>query len=223
VTLAQPFIDWGRIVDERAEIVAKLFEHLQLTVIAVVVGFAISLPLAIYAYRHRRVYGPLTAVTGVLYTIPSIAFVGFMLPFTGLSATTIEVPLVTYTLLIFIRNIVSGLEAVPDDAREAARGMGFSDRQLLWKVELPLALPVIMAGVRLATVTTIGLVTISAVIGLGGFGRFILTGLNTFDTTLSLLGAVLSLALAVAVDAALVGVERGITPWARRRSTRGVA
>jgi osmoprotectant transport system permease protein len=218
VTLAQPLIDWGRIVDERPEIVAKLIEHLELTAIAVVVGFAISLPLGIFAYRHGWAYTPITSATGVLYTIPSLAFIAFMIPYTGLAKPTAEVPLVTYTLLILIRNIVAGLQSVPADAREAARGMGYSDRQLLWKVELPLALPVIMAGIRLATVTTIGLVTITAIIGLGGFGRFILTGLNTFDTTLSLLGAVLSLVLAVAVDAVLVGTERIITPWTRRRT-----
>jgi osmoprotectant transport system permease protein len=211
-------IDWERIVDERAEIMFRIGQHLQLTVIAVVVGLIISLPLGIYAYRHRWAYGPITGVTGILYTIPSLALFAFLLPYTGLTGIlTAEIGLVSYTLLILIRNIVSGLQGVPEDAREAASGMGYSNRQLLWRVEFPLALPVIMAGVRLATVTTIGLVTVTAIIGKGGLGRFILDGLNTFDTTLSLLGAILSLLLALTVDFLLVRVERWITPWARRR------
>lgn len=216
--LAQPLVDWERVVDERSEILFRLGQHLQLTVVAVVVGLAISLPLGIYAYRHKWAYGPVTSVTGILYTIPSLALFAFLLPYTGLEGIlTAEIGLVSYTLLILIRNIVSGLEAVPEDSREAARGMGYSRGQLLWRVELPLALPVIMAGIRLATVTTIGLVTVTAIIGKGGLGRFILDGLNTFDTTLSFMGAVLSLLLAVFVDFLLVRLERVVTPWARRR------
>ena len=211
-------VDWGRVVDLRGEILYRLGEHLQLTVVAVLVGLAISLPLGIYAYRHKWSYGPITAVTGILYTIPSLALFAFLLPYTGLEGIeTAEIGLVSYTLLILIRNIVSGLESVPADAHEAARGMGYSNRQLLWRVELPLALHVIMAGVRLATVTTIGLVTVTAIIGKGGLGRFILDGLNQFDSTLSLTGAILSLVLALAADFALVRVERLVTPWARGR------
>lgn len=222
--LAQPVIDWGRIVDERSEIVFRVTQHLQLTVIAVAIGLAISLPLGIYAYRHKWAYGPITGVTGIIYTIPSLALFAFLLPYTGLRGiTTAEIGLVGYTLLILIRNIVSGLDGVPEDAREAAVGMGYSNRQLLWRVELPLALPVITAGIRLATVTTIGLVTVTAIIGKGGLGRFILDGLNTFDTTLSILGAVLSLALALIVDFLLVRFERLITPWARRRDVEAFA
>jgi osmoprotectant transport system permease protein len=217
-------IDWGRIVDERAEILFRIGQHLQLTVVAVVVGLAISLPLGIYAFRHKWAYGPITGVTGILYTIPSLALFAFLLPYTGLTGIlTAEIGLVSYTLLILIRNIVSGLQGVPEDAREAAWGMGYSNRQMLWRVELPLALPVIMAGIRLATVTTIGLVTVTAIIGKGGLGRFILDGLNTFDTTLSLLGAILSLLLALTVDFLLVRFERLITPWARRRDVEAFA
>ena len=217
MVLAQTF-DWGRAVDMRGEILYRLGEHLQLTVVAVVVGMAISLPLGIYAFRHKWSYGPITAVTGTLYTIPSVALFAFLLPYTGLEGIeTAEIGLVSYTLLILIRNIVSGLDSVPSDAREAARGMGYSNRQMLWRVELPLSLPVFMAGVRLATVTTIGLVTVTAIIGKGGLGRFILDGLNQFDTTLSIMGAVLSLLLALAADFVLVRVENMITPWTRRR------
>ena len=214
---AAALIDWGRIVHERSEIVSRLAEHVQLTVLAVAIGLIISFPLGVVAYRHRWAYGPITGITGILYTIPSIALFAALIPFTGLSLVTAEIGLVSYTLLILIRNVVAGLHGVPADAREAAVGMGYSRRQLLWKVEVPLAMPVIMAGVRLATVTTIGLVTVAALIGKGGLGYFILAGFRTFDSTLSFIGGALSLALAVTVDAALVGLERSATPWARRR------
>jgi osmoprotectant transport system permease protein len=182
----------------------------------VAIGFAISLPIAVYAYRHRRVYAPLTFVTGLLYTIPSLALFVLLQPFTGLSTTTAEIGLVSYTLLILIRNTVAGLRGVPEDVKEAARGTGHTDRQILWKVELPLAVPAIVAGVRVATVTTIGLVTVTALIGKGGLGHFILLGLQTFFSTATLLGAILSVALALVADGLLLGAERALTPWARR-------
>jgi osmoprotectant transport system permease protein len=218
--MAEPVIDWSRIPGEGDEIVTQLVEHLQLTVIAVAIGLLISLPLGIFAYRHGWAYGPITAVTGILYTIPSIALFAFLIPFTGLGIVTAEIGLVGYTLLILIRNVVAGLRGVPDDAREAARGMGFSERQMLWRVEIPLAVPVIMAGIRLATVTTIGLVTVAALIGRGGLGQFILEGFRTFDSTLSFIGGSLSLLLAVTVDGLLVVLERAVTPWARQRKDR---
>ena len=184
----------------------------------------IALPLGVFAYRHRWSYGPITAVTGILYTIPSLALFAFLLPYTGLRGIwTAEIGLVGYTLLILIRNVVAGLAGVPADAKETAEGMGYSRRQLLWRVELPLALPVIMAGVRLATVTTVGLVTVTAVIGKGGLGRFILDGLNQFDTTLSFIGAAASLILAIVVDWILVRAERAVTPWTRARRVRAYA
>ena len=213
-------IRWSWVVDNSGEIFDRLLEHLQLTAIAVFFGLLISFPLAIYAYRHRRAYAPITVVTGILYTIPSLALFAFLLPYTGLTVMTAEIGLVSYTLLILIRNIVAGLQGVPPDARDAAIGMGYSPRQLLWRVELPLALPVILAGIRLATVTTIGLVTVAALIGRGGLGYFILLGFDRSFTTASIVGAVLSLLVAVAVDAALVGTERVLTPWTRKRSVR---
>jgi osmoprotectant transport system permease protein len=214
-------LDWGRIADLRPEIMSQLWEHIVLTVIAVTVGFLISFPLAVYAHRHKRFYPPITFVTGLLYTIPSIALFLFLQPITGyFSTTTAEIGLVGYTLLILIRNTVSGLREVPADTKEAALGMGFSRRQLLWRVEVPLALPVIMAGIRLATVTTIGLVTVTALIGKGGLGLFILKGFNFFDSTQILVGAVLSMVLAMVADALLVVSERRVTPWARRRGVK---
>ena len=137
-----------------------------------------------------------------------------------LSVTTVEIGLVSYTLLILIRNTVAGLDAVPGDAKEAALGMGYTRRQLLWRVELPLALPVIVAGLRIATVTTVGLVTVTALIGLGGEGHFILLGLQQFFSTATLVGAALSVALAVAADLLLLGAQRALTPWARTAKVR---
>ena len=212
---AEPLVRWDWVGDHVDEIRARGLEHLQLTVLTLVIGFAISFPLALLAHRHRRIYPPLTWVTGILYTIPSLALFVALLPITGLGYTTALIGLVSYTLLIFIRNTVAGLDGVPEDAKEAARGMGYTRRQILWRVEVPLAMPVIMAGVRIAAVTTVGLVTITALIGLGGFGHFILRGLREFFSTLTLLGSVLSVAFALVVDAALLLAERRLTPWAR--------
>jgi osmoprotectant transport system permease protein len=146
-----------------------------------------------------------------------------LIPFTHLSRTTALIGLVSYTLLILIRNVVAGLDGVPPDAREAALGMGYGPRQMLWRVDLPLALPVIVAGIRIATVTTVGLVTVTAVIGLGGLGHFILLGLQQFRETAILVGAVLSAALAIGADAALVWGQRWLTPWAGRAGRRAEA
>ncbi|MDQ5815321.1 MAG: ABC transporter permease [Actinomycetota bacterium] len=216
----QPYIDWGWIADHMDDVWTRLVEHFYLTFLAVAIGMLISFPLAIFAHRHRRSYGPIAAVTGLLYTIPSLALFAFLVPYTRLSVLTAEIGLVSYTLLILIRGVVSGLSGVPSDAREAALGMGYSRSELLWRVELPLSTPVIIAGIRIATVTTIGLVTVTALIGKGGLGFFILMGIDRNFPTAALLGSVLSLALAVLVDFFLVRVERLATPWARRE--RGV-
>jgi osmoprotectant transport system permease protein len=216
----EPLVRWDWVADHLDEIWSKVVQHVELTVIAVTVGFAISMPVAIYAHRHRKVYPPVTFVAGLLYTIPSLALFVLLLPFTGLTTLTAEIGLVSYTLLILIRNIVAGLDGVPEDAKGAARGMGYTNRQLLWQVELPLATPTIMAGVRIATVTTVGLVTVTALIGQGGLGRLILNGLQTFFPTPTLVGAVLSVALALAFDALLLGLGNVLAPWASDR-TRG--
>lgn len=211
---------WGWIVGHRERILHLLLQHIQLTVIAVTVGFLISFPLAVFAYRHRAAYAPIAWITGLLYTIPSLALFVLLLPFTGLSITTAEVGLVSYTLLIFIRNTVVGLRGVPEDVKDAARGMGYTDRQLLWRVELPLAIPAIVAGIRIATVSTIGLVTVAALIGRGGLGQLILEGLNILYITEMLLGAILSVVLALVADALLLLGQRVLTPWARARAAR---
>ncbi|HZD02864.1 MAG TPA: ABC transporter permease [Actinomycetes bacterium] len=209
-------MDWpwiGRHVDD---VVSRLLQHVVLTGIAVGLGFAISLALALLIVRWRWLYPPVASLAGILYTIPSLALFAVLVTVTGPTVTTAEIALVGYTLLILIRNIVAGLDGVPRDVREAAVGMGFSAAQVLLRVDLPLALPVIVAGVRVATVTTIGLVTVSALIGLDNLGTFITDGLQRFFMTPVLLGAVLSIALAVVADIALLGVQRLIAPWSRR-------
>jgi osmoprotectant transport system permease protein len=220
---SQPFVRWDWIGDHTDDISERLIEHIQLTAIAVIVGLMISVPLALLAFRYRRTYAPITWVTGILYTIPSLALFVILLPYTGISYWTAEIGLVSYTLLILIRNIVAGLDGVPADAVETAQAMGYTERQIMWRVRVPLALPVIIAGVRIATVTTIGLVTVTALVGLGGVGYFILVGISRFFSTAAFLGAALSLLLAVAFELLFLGLQRLSTPWSRKAAVRGVA
>lgn len=211
-------IDWGWMADHLDELAFRTLQHLYLTAIAVIAGFAISFVLAVWSVRRRAVYPPIAALAGVLYTIPSLALFAALVPVTGLrSIVTAEFPLVAYTLLIFIRNIVSGFDAVPRDVLEAADGMGYTPRRRLWLVELPLALPLVIAGIRLATVSTIGLVTITGILGdgLGGLGFFIFEAYRHTFLTETLFGAVPLMLLAVVADVVLVRVQRRLTPWSR--------
>ncbi len=213
-----PWIRWSWISGHVDVITAALVQHIQLTLIAVVLGLVIAIPLGLVAWQSRFFRGPIFTLTGILYTIPSLALFSFLLPFTGLTILTAEIGLVGYTLLILIRNIVVGLNAVPDDVREAARGMGFRPLAELARIDLPLAIPGIIAGVRIATVTTIGLVTVTALIGEGGLGSLIYDGLlRDFHTPL-VVGTVLSVALAVVSDLSLATLQRVVTPWARSRA-----
>lgn len=207
---------WPWVSDHLSEIQDRLTQHIQLTLLSVGFGLLIAFPLALLCVRYRRVYGPVIAVTGVLYTIPSLALFALLLPITGLSTATAVIPLTAYTLLILIRNMVIGLRGVPADVREAAQGMGYSPTRQLLRVELPLALPAIFAGIRIATVTTIGLVTVTALIGQGGLGQLLLDGLNRDFRTPVTVGAVLSLALAVVADLLLLTVLRSTTRWQRK-------
>lgn len=213
----KPLIDFEWIVEHLDDIGEAILQHLQLTILPLIAGFFIALVLAIWSVRMHRVYGPVTAITGMLYTIPSLAAFAILKPVFGLSLLTAIVPLTTYTLLILVRNMVAGFQAVPADVLEAAEGMGYTRRQRLIRVELPLAVPLILAGVRLASVTTIGLATVAAVLGnsFGGLGQLITEGLQTFFPTKYLLGAVLSVVLAFMADALFVQLEKVITPWAR--------
>ncbi|HEX2025185.1 MAG TPA: ABC transporter permease [Actinomycetota bacterium] len=218
----QPFIDWEWVGGHLDLIGQRLLEHIWLTVLAVTIGLLISLPVAVYAHRHPRFYPPATWVTGIMYTIPSIALLGFLVPFTGLTTLTAEVALVSYTLLILLRNIVTGLDGVPEDVKEAATGMGMTRRQLLWKVEFPMALPVIVAGIRIATVSTIGLVLVTILVGKGGVGYLMIAGFRRLlpRTTAVTIGAVLAVLLAVAADLLLLLGQRRLTPWAARFAGR---
>ncbi len=192
-------------------------EHLRLTVLAVGVGFVVSSALTALALRFRWTFSPITAFTGFLYTIPSVALFG-VLTTRGLSNfLAAEVALVSYTLLILVRNMVAGIDGVPREVTDAADGMGMSRVRRLLTVELPLALPVIIAGLRVATVTTVGLVAISAIIQLGGLGALIFGGFRDQFYTEMVVGSVLSILLAVVLDLALFQLERALTPWARRR------
>ncbi|CAN5523466.1 ABC transporter permease [soil metagenome] len=213
----------GWIVD-RLDLLGELLrDHVILTVLAVVIGLIISFGLALAIRGSPRLYGPIIGVSGTLYAIPSIALFSLLIPITGVSIVTAEIALVSYTLLILIRNIVEGLNGVPPEAIEAANGMGYTRTQRLLRVELPLALPVIVAGLRIATVTTVGLVTVTALIGLGGLGYLIvnlgiLRGSSPFAATAIYTGVALAVALAVFADLALLALQRALTPWARRRS-----
>jgi osmoprotectant transport system permease protein len=219
VSPGDPYFDWDWTVRHLDDIWVQLYNHLYLTALAVGIGFLISLPLAVLVVRRRRLYAPVVSAAGILYTIPSLALFALLVPIEGFgfSVLTAEVGLVSYTLLILVRNIAAGLDSVADDVREAAVGMGHSPAQLLLKVELPLALPVIVAGLRVATVTTIGLVTVTSLIGMQNLGQLILDGINRLFNTPLVIGAVLSIALAVAADLALLGLQRVIAPWTGAR------
>jgi osmoprotectant transport system permease protein len=215
--------DPGWVVDNLDLIGGLLLEHLYLTFLAVGIGLVLSFALALLIRRSPAFYGPVLGVTGTLYAIPSLALFALLTPVTGIGTVlTAEIALVGYTLLILVRNIVEGLRGVPDDAIEAANGMGLTPTQRLMRVEMPLALPVIMAGIRIATVTTIGLVTVTALTGLGGVGYLIVTiGINrgSFGSTQTITGVILAVGLAIIADALLQALQRRLTPWARQRAT----
>jgi osmoprotectant transport system permease protein len=196
---------------------AAVQEHLTLTVIALAGGLAIALPLGIAARRWTNLHlrPAALAVFGGFYTIPSIALFALLIPYTGLGTLTAEIPLVGYNVLILVRNVLVGLDAVPPDVIDAANGMGYRPWARLLRIELPLALPAIFAGLRVATVSTIGIVTITAVIGLGGLGQLILRGLiESFHTPL-VVATVLCIVLALAADLLIAGLQRLAVPWAR--------
>ena len=215
MTEGEPLVRWDWIAGHLDELAFRLGQHVELTAIAVGAGLVIAFGLSLFVLRSPRLEAPVTWITGTLYTIPSLALFALLVPITGLSVLTAEIGLVSYTLLILIRNIVRGIRGVPAEVREAALGMGYAPRQLLWRIEIPLALAVIIAGIRLATISTIGLVTVTALIGQGGFGFLILIGIQRFFSTELIAGAVLSVALAIGADGLLVLLQRRLTPWTR--------
>jgi osmoprotectant transport system permease protein len=207
--------DW--IVHHLSDYGAPLWRHVQLTVASVVVGFAIAFGLAIVAHRHRWLTGPIVGVTGILYTIPSLALFALLIPVTGFGLTTALIPLIVYTLLILFRNIVAGLDNVPAEARDAALGMGLTDRQLFWRVELPLAMPEIFAGLRVATTSTVGLAALAFYAGAGGLGQAILSDI-AFKSNVLVAGG-LCILLAFVLDLGILGAQRVLLPWQRARAT----
>ncbi len=198
--------NWDRYVD-------PFWEHVYLTLTSVAIGFAIAFTLAVIAHRRRWLVGPVSAFTGALYTIPSVAFFFLLQPLTGRGNTTALVALVCYTLLIIFRNVITGLAAVPNEAKDAARGMGLSDRQLLWRIEMPLALPEILAGLRIATTTTVGLAALAFFAGAGGLGA-VLEEQPRFRSNVVVAGG-LSVLLAAVLDLMILAVQRSLTPWRR--------
>lgn len=215
VTENNPIIRWSYLTEQSDRIIQALVQHVQLTVGAVSIGLALSMVLAGIGLRYRWTMGPITGTTAVLYTIPSVAFFGVLVPYTGSSATTALIPLVCFTLLILVTNIVDGFRAVPRPVKEAAEGMGLSPTSRVLTVELPIATPYIINGLRIATVTTVGLVTVAAIIGYGGLGRLILDGLRRGFWTPLTIGAALSILLAIVLDLAFFLLGRALTPWSR--------
>lgn len=197
------------------EILDALVQHIGLTLRGVLIGLLLAVPLALLARRVRRLETTILAVTSLIYTIPALAMFAILLPFTGLTTRTTVTGLVLYSLTILVRNIITGLDGVPDDVREAARGMGYGGARLLLQVEVPLALPTIIAGVRIATVSTIALATIGAIVGNGGLGQLMYLGLPTAFHAQILTATVLVVLLAVVADLLLIGLQWALTPWRR--------
>lgn len=193
----------------------RLLQHLEIVGIALVLAFAIAFPLGVFAARDARVRGPLLGALGVVYTLPSLAVFALLIPVFGLGLVTTEIALVAYAQMILVRNIVTGLESVPAAIREAARGLGMSPAQTLLRVELPLALPVIIGGVRLAAVATISIATLAGKIDAGGLGALLFAGLDNDDVGRIVAGSLAAAALAIGVDALLRFVERAATRAAR--------
>ncbi|MEV8590483.1 ABC transporter permease subunit [Streptomyces sp. NPDC051180] len=209
----------GAYVSSRGEILADaVVQHLRLTGAAVALGLLLALPLALAARRWRWAAGPVLGVTTVLYTIPALALFSLLLPLYGLSAALVVAGLVLYSLTLLVRNILAGLRAVPEETRQAARGLGYGPVRLLLAVELPLALPAAMAGLRLATVSAVSLVTIGAIVGHGGLGNLIYAGMNTYFKAQVLTASALCVLIAVAADLLLLFAQRLLTPWTRGRS-----
>jgi osmoprotectant transport system permease protein len=203
----------GWIADNWQRYTHPFWQHVYLTVIALAIGFAIAASLALLAHRRRWLAGPVTTVTGIMYTIPSLSLFFLLQPITGRGTTTALVALVSYTLLIIFRNVLAGLDNVAPETRDAARGLGLTEAQVLWRIEVPLALPEIMAGLRVASTTTVGLATLAFFAGAGGLGSAIFADL-TFKSNVIVAGG-LCVFLAVALDVFILGAQRMLTPWRR--------
>ncbi len=203
------------VVDRKDEIVDATVEHIMITIAAVALGVLIAFPLALVARRYPRLESAILGVSTGIYTIPSLALFPLLLPFTGLTPTTVVVGLALYALTILVRSMLQGLRAVPDEVRESAAGLGYGPTRMLFRVELPLALPVIMAGLRVATVSTVALVTVGSLVSYGGLGNLIKDGVETNFRAELFTAAVLCVVLAVVFDVIIVTTQRAMTPWSR--------
>jgi osmoprotectant transport system permease protein len=201
--------------DYRPELTDATVEHLWLTVVSVLVGLTVAVPLALLARRSPTVESVVVGGTTIVYTIPSLALFSLLLPFTGLSPTTVIIGLALYSLTILVRNVLTGLRGVPEEVVESARGVGYSNMRLLTRVELPLALPVIMAGLRVATVSTVALATVGSIVSYGGLGNLLLRAVGNQFKAQIFAASLLCVVLAVALDVLLVGAQRLLTPWTR--------
>jgi osmoprotectant transport system permease protein len=206
----------GKYYSSRAgDLTDALVQHIGIVVTSVLLGLAVAVPLALLARRYRKLEGLIVGTTTEIYTIPSLALFSLLVPATGLGVETVVIGLALYSLTILVRNILDGLRSVPADVRESAVGMGYADRRLLWRVEVPLALPTIMAGLRVATVSAVALTTIGAILDYGGLGDLLVDGTRTNFKAQVLATSVLCVLLAVALDLLLVGLQRVLTPWTR--------
>lgn len=202
----------------RQELLVALQQHVTITLVAVVAGTAVSLPLALLARRSSALETLVIGAAGVIYTVPSLALFALLVPLTSYTPLTAEIALALYTLVILVRNIVTGLAQVPEEVQEAARGMGMGPLALLWRIELPLALPAVLAGVRVATVSTISLLTVAAYVGTGGFGQLIDQGFRADYRAKVVTACLACVLLALLADALLVLLQRAVTPWSRARA-----
>jgi len=201
--------------DYRSEIVDATTQHLGITVAAVLLGVVIAFPLSLLARRLPRLESSILGVSTGIYTIPSLALLPLLVPFTGLTATTVVIGLALYALTVLVRSMLEGLRSVPDDVRESATGLGYGAGRLLFRVELPLALPVIMAGLRVATVSTVALTTVGSLVAYGGLGNLIKDGVTTNFRAELFTASVLCVVLAVVLDALIVVLQWVLTPWTR--------
>ncbi|MFG2210736.1 ABC transporter permease [Streptomyces sp. NPDC048638] len=213
--------DWicGEYVRSRGqELLDATVQHIGITAVSVLIGLLIAFPLALIARRSRSAAGPVLGLTTILYTVPSLAMFALLTPVFGVSAAVVITGLVLYSLTILVRNILAGLHAVPAEVREAARGMGYGPARLLFEVELPLALPALVAGLRIATVSTVAMTTIGSVVGYGGLGNLIASGMEGFFKAEVLTASVLCVLLALVADALLMVLQRLLTPWTRAQN-----
>ncbi len=213
--------DWicGEYLRTRSqELTDATVQHIGITAVSVAIGLLIAFPLALLARHRRGAAGPVLGLTTVLYTVPSLAMFALLTPVFGVSAAVVVTGLVLYSLTILVRNILAGLQAVPTEVREAARGMGYGPARLLFEVELPLALPAVVAGLRIATVSTVAMTTVGSVVGYGGLGNLIASGMEGFFKAEVLTASVLCVLLALVADVLLMGLQRLLTPWTRAQA-----